>query len=927
MYLFSETEDRVKEYKPNRHEYGILTSPCGGNCKCCKHISSETTATDHTHQRHMVTSDQRIDTNCASKSVVYGISCKCCSWLLYVGMTTRSLRDRAREHLNNIASNSHQSNYLYKHFRNGNHNLDIDFKIQILYQSTIDDPIARRTDLFDKELLWTKLLNTAYPFGCNDNIKGYGNISQGISPTSFNNHPYHRYPHERQKRSHGKKRRSKRKNQLTVDIWTTVFDELKRTESDPRKQYLYMRSLPQTVLKDLYRKLLSSNSTLSESTILAVFAFCVNLYKEPKKTKASVYRWLVPFQSKGIQELKLETMLKDKRLQRLLPAELPKPISVTYSYDIPCRSILCNYNSFVKKLTLEDAKKITSEICQCQTSKYVYEPAGHVVTGDLTMISDQTLQEAFAKGASYRPPKTIDWNAIDRIIEDSLGKLINWLCHAQSRPINMYQPFKQRFVQLYESRKRYLMTTLQTVQRPELNRTALRQLHRNYIVTVVDKAPNNYILVCKRYYLETICRHLGISTFDWTINGNETYAPTDESKENILERLISASRQFEVPMNPTCNSLATIFPNPKLHKKPYKWRFIASARTSAMKPISSLLDIILSHFKSHFRNYCHQIHKRTGIKCWWSIDNSLEFLQIVDRVNRRKEKVKLFSGDFSDMFTSCKIETIQHALIQIVSICFRNSGKHWLRVNGHNVNYTDKQDIAGKYYKKEEIFELIEYVLKNNYVSFIDMTCHQVQGVPMGLPSAPKMIDLTMAYYEFKFQTDPQNREIALAIGEKTCRYVDDECSLSDYDVEPVLSRIYPPELSLLVTSSDRSMDFLDITITIQNGIIHTQVYNKTDDFPFKIIRYSHIQSNIHERVGYNTFYGELVRFARISSDSKSFESRSKHLRDAHLRNGYELEQLLHTASKFCIQYSTTLTKIGIIDDRDKTLLIQRIFD
>ena len=40
--------------------------------------------------------------------------------------------------------------------------------------------------------------------------------------------------------------------------------------------------------------------------------------------------------------------------------------------------------------------------CECSTSKYCYGPAGHVVTGDLSIIKDAKLRSLIEKGPSYR---------------------------------------------------------------------------------------------------------------------------------------------------------------------------------------------------------------------------------------------------------------------------------------------------------------------------------------------------------------------------------------------------------------------------------------------------------------------------------------------------------------------------------------------
>ena len=40
--------------------------------------------------------------------------------------------------------------------------------------------------------------------------------------------------------------------------------------------------------------------------------------------------------------------------------------------------------------------------CDCSTCKYCYELAGHVVTGDLSIIRDATLRVLVEKGPSFR---------------------------------------------------------------------------------------------------------------------------------------------------------------------------------------------------------------------------------------------------------------------------------------------------------------------------------------------------------------------------------------------------------------------------------------------------------------------------------------------------------------------------------------------
>ena len=46
--------------------------------------------------------------------------------------------------------------------------------------------------------------------------------------------------------------------------------------------------------------------------------------------------------------------------------------------------------------------------------------------------------------------------------------------------------------------------------RPDVKDT-LHKLHANYVLVPTDKAANNVIIVCKKYYIDTLVKELGIN--------------------------------------------------------------------------------------------------------------------------------------------------------------------------------------------------------------------------------------------------------------------------------------------------------------------------------------------------------------------------------------------------------------------------------
>ena len=65
---------------------------------------------------------------------------------------------------------------------------------------------------------------------------------------------------------------------------------------------------------------------------------------------------------------------------------------------------------------------------------------------------------------------------------------------------------------------------------------------------------------------------------------------------------------------------------PKLHKRPYKSRFIANSSACTTTELSILLTSCLTAIKNHVIKYCTTVYERNSKILFWSIKNSGEIL-------------------------------------------------------------------------------------------------------------------------------------------------------------------------------------------------------------------------------------------------------------------------------------------------------------
>ena len=161
------------------------SSPCITTCKiktdknntcktCVMLITSPEFTSNLTGKTYYTKSFEPLD--CSTKNVIYGIECTLCG-LLYVGETRQTLRSRMNQHRYDAKDPKYR--ILYNHFNQPGHDRCLTMKVRIIekiYHHT-NSPILSTPYRTDRELFWIKELGTAMPYGCNDNIKGVGNLS------------------------------------------------------------------------------------------------------------------------------------------------------------------------------------------------------------------------------------------------------------------------------------------------------------------------------------------------------------------------------------------------------------------------------------------------------------------------------------------------------------------------------------------------------------------------------------------------------------------------------------------------------------------------------------------------------------------------------------------------------------------------------
>jgi hypothetical protein len=115
-------------------------------------------------------------------------------------------------------------------------------------------------------------------------------------------------------------------------------------------------------------------------------------------------------------------------------------------------------------------------------------------------------------------------------------------------------------------------------------------------------------------HLIIMIKELGINN---NISGNTTYKPTSFDKDEILANHRSFMTSLNIPSGKESEDLPYLYWIPKLHKTPYKERYIAGSSTCSTKELSIHLTKIMSAVKEGQQKYCETVYSHSGINHMW----------------------------------------------------------------------------------------------------------------------------------------------------------------------------------------------------------------------------------------------------------------------------------------------------------------------
>ena len=300
---------------------------------------------------------------------------------------------------------------------------------------------------------------------------------------------------------------------------------------------------------------------------------------------------------------------------------------------------------------------------------------------------------------------------------------------------------------------------------------------------------------------------IDINTLKSELSTAKTYELISTDEKPVANKHCNHSIiKFAVGITESQERLPTLYWLPKLHKRPYKARFIAnssSCTTTSLSKVFQALTISTYVFSTLYTTLPHNLIKN----------------QLVDLIEntctcRREEVLYVACNEERDFFAS-------------------------------------KEHKKYNLWTCQKVTESLIYLLDNTYIRFGSKLYRQNIGIPMGTNCAPPPFLLIYFYFAMMKSLTKEKRYDMIDAFNSTSRYLDDLLNIDTIHFEQMV----PAEFQLNnANASDTGAAFLVLNLSIHNDTVSTKIYDKRDDFDFDIVNFPFLDGDVPRRPSYGVY-------------------------------------------------------------------------
>jgi hypothetical protein len=268
------------------------------------------------------------------------------------------------------------------------------------------------------------------------------------------------------------------------------------------------------------------------------------------------------------------------------------PPLVAWKYVKTSGQEFFSYGVLGRSIRASQVNKIIHSSCACCCfPSFVDSHHGHVISTNLNILSRPSLIELFSRGTKFKSG-FLSMLSIEEAIDKGLKKFVN----KQEELLGVQgilREWKAKVLLFVQKRTRasFVVQTSSdsSLSVPLRDMDHLKYLQQSFVITYMDKCCNNFVFVCKKFYVSSVFSELNSPVGAYVVSNLIQFA--------VLKFHLSFNKAHNfngVKCGPRLPFLCAVW---KFHKNPIKFRFICAASSSSLTDVSKWL---CAFFKAMF---------------------------------------------------------------------------------------------------------------------------------------------------------------------------------------------------------------------------------------------------------------------------------------------------------------------------------------
>lgn len=486
-------------------------------------------------------------------------------------------------------------------------------------------------------------------------------------------------------------------------------------------------------------------------------------------------------------------------------------------------SFIMNHKKAAKEL--KNNNTIKNMICQCKGIKNeTYKKEEHVNTGNMNIVkcllkNKQMVQETINtlnKGVKFIPRpvltkqyiKTLYGRSIDEYSE-KIGKL-----NKSTEKIAMWK--KSVKAEVFAEIDKIEIKNVENKKEARIIKNNIKFLQNNFVITCIDKMPNNFCIICKKHWMKTL--------YDTTINTTQkTYEIIHNSEKNII-------KNHKAYLNKHSFKVAPALPIKYITSKQHKagWRPITAAPNTTTTALSKALVLALDLIIKAIKSQAIKIKMITGYNTFFDIENAADLKQKIEEMNNNIKNTPktIETADITGWYDNVNHEDLIQTIKNTITQTFLNKRRKFIKIKNKYAEWTNKKEKNSyhiHYLDSNLLSELIEWRIKNQYVKVGSTIVRQIIGTGQGDNHSGHLCRLLSITYEKNFmeyyiKNEPKTAELFT----NTLRKHDDYIFFNNPNILPYLKNnnnkpgLMPSYFELKSTTIDpQQSNYLDTNVHI----------------------------------------------------------------------------------------------------------------